>query len=258
MLDRRVLAVGIATLVSAAGCGTVDPEPLPPAPAMIAFTSDPFDARGIRPDPLVPEAPGRPGAIFVEWERLDAARLGGVTIGGYHLYRADSTDTQGRPGAFRRIATLTTSALTSDTSYSDTSAAVNVRYWYAVRAFTRNSGAEGPMSDTVHFTLTDRPIPVAPIGSLDSASFYPLRFRFGPPVLGGEVAIQLERVHRENDAVVLDTIWRARAFATFSPPEVVYTGPALVPQEQYRWRVDKVFGVQPIGNSSRWISFVAP
>jgi hypothetical protein len=247
-----------AVAACAGGCGTVDPEPLPPAPHMIGFTEDLFDEHGIRPDAGAPdpELPGS-GGIIVEWRRLAGAELGGVTVGGCKLYRADTTDSQGRPGAFSLIATISELGVDSDTSVTDTSVDANVRYWYVVRAFARNSGVEGPPSDTVHFSLTARPVPIAPIGELDSSSL-PLRFRVGPSLLGGEVAIRLDRVHPENPSVVLDTVWRSHTYSTFAEPEVVYDGPPLVAGAQYRWRVDKVFGTQPVGNASRWVSFVAP
>jgi hypothetical protein len=260
MFDRlQVAACAAVTIIGIAGCGSVDPEPLPPAPRMIAFTIDPFDERGIRPDPLAGEADvTSSGGILVEWERLTPAQLNGVTLGGYHLYRADSTDALGRPGAFTRLATLAESLVGSDSSYTDTAVTANTRYWYTLRAFTRNGGSEGSWSDTVSYTLTDRPVPISPIGVIEDSSDEPIRFRFGPSTVGGEVVVWLDRVHPENDRIVLDTVWRSREHAPFAVPEVVYDGPPLVSNEHYRWRVDKVFGTQPLGNASRWVSFVAP
>lgn len=253
MIRRAVAPAALAVTLCA--CGSVDPEPLPPSPSMIAFSGDPFVERGIRPDPEALDA-GSPesGAILVEWRQLPAST---VNIGGYHLYRASESDDDGRPTSFTRIASISETPVGNDTSHSDSLVDPNVRYWYCVRAYTRSTGAEGPPSDTVAFTLTHRPIPVSPSGELDSAEMRPLVFRYGPPLLGGHVAIHLYRVHPQNQRIVLDTVWRQKAYATFNDPSVTYSGPALTPGS-YKWRVDKIFENQPTGNASSWITFVAP
>lgn len=249
----RVVVVALAVI--AAGCGSADPEPLPPAPTMIPFSGDPFIETGIRPDP---EAASEAGGILLQWREPGAAELDGASIGAYIVYRSDSTRPDGSPAGFHPIASITVIPVGNDTTFSDTTAAPYVRYWYAVGAESRSGGGVGPMSDAVAYTLSVRPIPVAPIGQLDSIDVSPLRFRYGPPILGGEVAIHLYRVHPDNERVVLDTIWRSLGRGTFDDPTVAYDGPALTPGAHYRWRIDKITSRQPIGNASSWVTFVAP
>lgn len=250
---------GIALFVGIAGCGSVDAEPLPPAPVMVPFSGDPLVESGIRPDPEAEDADNpQSGGILVEWRNLTSAELGSVLLGSYNLYRADSVDAAGSPVGFERIASIVETPVGNDTSFTDTAVAPNVRYIYAVRAVTRSSGAEGPLSESVDFMLTQRPVPVAPIGEIDSLDMRPLRFRYGPPILGGDVAVHLYRVHPNNERLVIDTVWRTTARGTFADPSVDYTGPALVSGAHYRWRIDKITGRQPIGNASRWVTFVAP
>jgi hypothetical protein len=243
----------------AAGCGSVDPEMLPPAPSMIAFSGDPFVETGIRPDPEAGDATSpESGGILVEWREPTSEELGAVLVGAYNLYRSDSAGADGKPVGFERIASIAETPVGNDTSFSDTAVAPNVRYWYAVRAATRSSGAEGALSEPVSFTLTQRPVAVAPIGELDSADAAQLRFRYGPPILGGDVAIHLYRVQPNNERVIIDTVWRSLARGTFADPTVEYAGPALVSGAHYRWRIDKITSHQPIGNASSWVTFVAP
>lgn len=226
---------------------------------MIPFSGDPFVESGIRPDPEAGNAfSAESGGILVEWRELTAGQTLAVAIGGYHLYRADSVDGAGAPRDFVRIATISETPVGNDTTFTDTAVGVNVRYWYVVRAFTRSTGAEGPPSDTVFYSMSARPLPISPAGELDSSDVAPLRFRYGPQLVGGEVAIHLYRVRPDNERIVLDTVWRSRAHGTFNDPQVVYAGPPLASGASYRWRVDKVLGNQPTGNASRWVTFVAP
>lgn len=248
-------ALALTMCISAASCSSVDPEPVPGAPTMIPFSGDAFVERGIRADPDAGDA-GSPesGGILVEWNELASS---GVTIGGYNLYRARSA-ASGLPGEFSRVAPIIDVPIGNDTSYSDTATDANIRYWYYVRAYTRAGEHEGPPSDTVFFSLTQRPVLVSPIGKVDSADMNPLRFRFGPSVVGGDVAVRLYRVRTDNEQIVLDTVWRELVHATFDDPQFDYTGPQLLSRATYRWRVDKVAGTQPSGNASSWVTFVTP
>lgn len=250
LLVLLVIASALAT-----SCGSVGPEPVPVAPRMIHFSGDPFVEHGLRYDPDAGDAGlSTSGGILVEWNEVVTAE---VTVGGYHLYRA-ATNPAGAPAEFSRIATLVDIPIGNDTSYSDTAVDENIRYWYYVRAYTRGGGAEGPPSDTVFFSLTPRPVIISPIGKVDSVDMLPLTFRFGPATVAGDVAVHLYRVRFDNEFVVLDTVWRKLARASFGNPQVEYSGRPLLSGATYRWRVDKVSGSQPAGNASSWVTFVTP
>ncbi|MBC8144069.1 MAG: fibronectin type III domain-containing protein, partial [bacterium] len=228
---------------------------VPVAPRMIPYSGDPFIERGIRFDPDAGDAQSiESGGILVEWNEVVT---GEITIGGYNLYKA-AASSNGTPGEFAHVARIVDVPIGNDTSYSDTALTANIRYWYYVRAYTRGAEVEGPPSDTVFFSLTARPIQYFPIGAIDSAELEPLIFRYGPSVVGGAVALHLDRVRADNERIVLDTVWRKRAHGSFVDPQVVYDGPPLQSNSSYRWRVDKIAGSQPSGNASSWVTFVTP
>jgi hypothetical protein len=241
------------------GCSDpVVPTARPPATRMVGFSGDPFSERGIRPDPNAAD-PGDPGsgAILVEWNAIDPSRLGAVRLGGYRLYRSDTVDAGGRALGFELVRNVALSGTSGDTVVSDSTVRLNRGYSYYVTAYSRSDeSVESDPSDTVRFTLTERPVPLAPSGNIALDSVGGLRLAFGPSSASGYVAVELDETLPSNESVVLRRLMRELFVADFNDPHVVYSGDSLQVGHRYRWRVEKIFPQgQPIGNSSRWVTF---
>ena len=242
------------------GCG--DPVATiarPPATRMVRFQDDPFLEHGIRPDPNAadPNDPGS-GAIVVEWNALDPSRLGAVRLGGYKLYRSDTVDASGVALDFTLVRTVALTGTVGDTVVSDSTARLNRGYAYYVTAFSRsNEDVESDPSDTVRFTLTERPVPLSPSGTIPLDTGGHLRLSFGPTSASGLVAVELDETLAGNEKIVVRRLMRERLVADFNDPHVEYTGEALQSGHRYRWRVEKIFPQgQPLGNSSHWVTFL--
>jgi hypothetical protein len=256
-------AISLASLLGA--CGVADSSTPPPVPAMVPYNDDPFAKIGIRADPDAPD-PGDPnsGAIIVEWHRIDPATLVNIRIGGYYLYRSDTRDAKGTPINFTRITRIAVSIAADDSVYQDTDVKQETVYSYYVTSFNRSDESqESKPSDTVSFILSKRPVPTYPItDSIPLPPSSPLSFQFGPPLAGGIIAIEVNRVQPENELVLINNVWSASNInAGFESPEVFFDpGRAtLETGARYRWRVVKYFplypGQIPYGNSSRWVTF---
>ena len=257
---QNISALLVAALLMS-GCGdSLSPVARPPAPRMVHFQDDPFLERGIRPDPnaALPED-SRSGAIIVEWMSIDTATLDGVRLGGFKLYRSESRpDPLGAASSFELIATLPATVANVDTFYSDSSARQNVAYAYYVTAYSADDRRiESSSSDTVSFTLSERPVPLSPTGRVAPSAHGSLHFRFSPATASGYVAVALDEISADNEQLVLRQMWRERGMAGFYDPSLEYTGDSLRPGHRYRWRVEKIFPQgQPIGNASRWVTFL--
>lgn len=260
MSDRMIVASSaLLFLLCAAGCGdAVSPIEKPPATRMIRFQDDPFTEYGLRPDPAAPGEDAESGAILVEWKALDPTRVGSTRLGGYKLYRSETTDAKGVARDFRMIARLPVSTSGHDTALSDTLVRPNRGYSYYVTVYNRtDESVESDPSDTVRFTLSDRPVPIWPIGAVPAGAAERLRLRFGPSSASGLVAVEVDETFLENDRLVVRHLWRQRAIADFDDPQIEYAGDSLMPGHRYRWRVVKIFPQgEPIGNSSRWVTFL--
>lgn len=242
------------------GCAdSLSPEARPPAPRLVRFQDDPFLERGIRPDPDAP-SPDDPagGAIIVEWERPGPPELFGVRPGGYRVYRSERIDAAGIATDFELVGVVPASLSNIDTFFSDRTVRQNVGYAYYVTMYGADpAGSESENSDTARFTLTERPVPLSPGGSIEPGGDGPLRFRFSPATASGYVAIELEEISLDNEQLVLRHLWQERGMAGFDEPSLPYSGDPLRPGHRYRWRVEKIFPQgQPIGNASRWVTFL--
>lgn len=252
-MTRSALAGSLAALV-VAGCSSTSPQPKPPGTSMVPFSGDHFSDTGIRPDPDAPDpTSSSSGRIIVEWHQVDNAKLEGARLGGYYLYRSDTSDVNGAPLNFRRIATITGGTPGGDTIYADGDVRQGIRYSYQVSAYSKSDASlESDRSDTVSFTLLDRPVPSMPIGDITLGAT-PLRFGFSSP---GMVALRLDEVLPENETVTVDSVWRyVGQVDDFSDPHVQYGGPALAAGKRYRWRVDRIIQGTPQANASRWVTF---
>jgi hypothetical protein len=263
------LALGAISILGAMldqGCGNPVVYTPTPVPKMIPYSVDPFEERGIRADPNAPGSDSLgSGGIIVEWNRIDPGKVAGVRMGGYYIYRSENWDAVNKRGLnFRRIARQPVSPALDDTTFNDYSVRQNVVYSYYVTSFNRSDETqESAPSDTVTFMLSERPIPLAPLGdSLVLPKDVPLSFEF---LSGGNMAIIVNRVKRENENILLQEMFRkigidAGFGTTSNPPHIDYRGAdPLVQGQRYRWRVVKYFSVSPgdppIGNASRWVTF---
>ena len=228
---------------------------------MVRFAADPFSARGIRADPDAPD-PESPesGAIIVEWNSISPSRLKDVLLGGYNLYRSSTVEAGGKAVRFQKIRSLPyTSPTVFDTSLTDFDVRQGIQYFYYVTAYSRtDERQESVPSDTVAFTLLTRPIPMEPISILDTSRRGPIELRFGPSTAGGQVAVQLNQVRHDNENVVIRSVWRYTGNVGYTDPHVDLPRDTIQKGARYRWRVDKILPGQPLGNSSRWVTFVAP
>jgi hypothetical protein len=255
-LSSRVFALAALASIGAAGCGPVNnPEEPPAGTRMIPFAGDPFADTGIRPDPEAMEpTSAASGGIIIEWRSVDPAVSGGAPVGGYYVYRSDSSDANGTPAGFVRIARIPRESAGGDTLFSDEHAPQNVRCSYLVKAYAKlDASLESAPSDTVSFTLLERPVSTAPRGDISLPDGAPLRLEFTGP---GYVALRVDEILPENETVVLRRMWRYTGQVTdFSDPHVDYAGEPLVPGRRYRWRVDRIIQGSPQANASRWLTF---
>jgi hypothetical protein len=253
-----ITSICVCILLLLAACDTTEPTQVPPSPSIVAFQPDPFASSGIRPDSDAPGAEdSRSGAIIVDWNPIDPVLVANLQVGGYYVYRSDSINSSGRPVNFHRIRQVPVTVGGSDTAISDSTVGLNIPYHYFVSAYRRSDPSfEGPPSDTVSFTLTERPLPRAPIGDVMISAGDSLAFRFMPPTAAGLVAIEVDEVHPDDERTVIRSVWRFTGRADFSDPHVTYTDADLLPGRRYRWRVIKIFSQgQPLGNASRWVTF---
>lgn len=243
----------LALLLLLSSCGTPTESPPTPleAPRWVARSADTaaFET-GIRPWPEA--AANGVGGIRLEWHPLDPLK-----VGGYRIYRSDTTDSSGRPLNFRELVTLEYGTTAEDTAYVDLSVTHWRSYFYRVHALDRSpQRREGPPSDTVRFTLEPPPVPLTPIGAVDSDSVI---FRWSNNV--GYVVIRVFEADSLNLERVLRPVWVfAGVPLDYSRPQIRYNqdgrAEPLQPGKFYRWRISRVTPGRPErGASSVWRTF---
>jgi hypothetical protein len=246
---KRLLPV-LALLV---GCGTATEPPVDlPPPQWVERSPDTAAwESGIRPWPDA--AANGVGGIRLEWHALDPLR-----VGGYRVYRADSTDAEGNPVGFALLATLEYGT-TEDTAYVDTDVELGRTYYYVVHAFDRSiHRREGPPSSVARFTLEQPPVLQEPLGAVAVApdSLY---FRWSNNV--GYVVLRVFEADSAAPERLLRPVWVfAGVPLDYSRPRIRYNqdGRALPlrPGVLYRWRISRVTPGRPDrGASSVWQTF---
>lgn len=242
-------------MIAIGGCSSTSPQQSPRGTSMVPYAADAFAEHGIRPDPDAPDPDlSTSGGIIVEWHAVDRSGDVGTVPAGYYLYRSDTSDFDGRPLNFKRIAQIPFSPAGGDTLYVDHGVRQKVRYSYAVTVYARSDASlESGRSDTVSFTLLERPVPTAPIGDVTLDTNVPPAFRFTTP---GVVAIQVNEVRADNETVTIRNVWRYLGpVSDFANPSVGYQGDSLGKGKRYRWRVDRIIQGTPQANASRWVTF---
>ncbi|MCS7176672.1 MAG: hypothetical protein NZ960_03460 [Candidatus Kapabacteria bacterium] len=235
------------------GCNdaTTLPEPMLPAPQWVPRSPDTaaFET-GIRPWPEA--AADGVGGIRLEWYALSP-----LEVGGYRIYRSDTTDSLGRPIRFTELVTIEYGTTSEDTAYVDRTVAHWRTYYYRVHALDRSpQRREGPPSEVVRFTLEPPPIALAPSGEvhLDSAVF-----RWSGNV--GYIVLRVFEVDSLNPDILLRPVWVfAGTPQDYSRPQIRYNqdGRALPlqPGKLYRWRISRITPGRPDrGSSSIWRTF---
>jgi hypothetical protein len=235
------------------GCGT-PAEPPPPeleAPRWVERSPDTAAIEtGVRPWPDA--AANGIGGIRLEWHALDPLR-----VGGYRIYRSDTTDSAGNPIRFTELATLEYGTTAEDTAYVDVAVEPWRMYYYRVHAFDRSpQRREGPPSAVVRFMLEPPPVPIAPIGEVHPDSVI---FRWSNNV--GYVVLRVFEVDTLNPELLVRPVWIfAGTPRDYSHPQIRYNqdgrAEPLQAGKLYRWRISRLTPGRPDrGASSIWRTF---
>jgi hypothetical protein len=192
------------------------------------------------------------GGIRLEWHALDPRQ-----IGGYRIYRTDTTDSNGTPIRFTELVTLEYGTTAEDTAYVDKAVVPWRTYYYRVHALDRSpQRREGPPSEVVRFTLEPPPVLTAPIGSVHPDSVI---FRWSGNV--GYVVLRVFEADTLNPDLLLRPVWVfAGTPLDYSRPQIRYNqdGRALPLEggKLYRWRISRITPGRPDrGASSVWQTF---
>lgn len=192
---------------------------------------------GIRQDPST-------GGILLQWySQLGAA--------GYRVYRSDSLNQRGDPVGFELVSNVAATSFLNDTTTVDMDSIVTgIAYYYYLVAYTSDGTLSGP-SDTVDYTLLDRPTLRIPTNTsvVDSSA---LQFQYHDNTGGGYAVIRVKDI----TAVPSQSVWISKRFQSFDtyPTKVYdYDGTASSPVTRghtYQWRVER-FDLDGSGRPSK-------
>ncbi|MCS6966316.1 MAG: hypothetical protein NZ473_06080 [Candidatus Kapabacteria bacterium] len=238
-------------LISGCGAPTAPPLPTLPAPRWVPRTHDTAATEtGVRPWPEA-SADGV-GGIRLEWHALNP-----LEVGGYRIYRSDTTDANGTPTRFTELVTLEYGTTAEDTAYVDRAVQHWHMYHYRVHALDRSpQRREGPPSEITRFMLEPPPIPIAPVGEVHPDSVV---FRWSNNV--GYVVLRVFEADTSNPDLILHPVWVfAGAPMDYSNPRIRYNqdgrAKSLHPGRLYRWRISRVTPGRPErGATSIWRTF---
>ncbi len=248
----RVHLTGLVAIgLLSCGTPTAPPPSLTLVPQWVPQSPDtaPFET-GIRPWPDA--ALNGVGGIRLEWYALDP-----LQIGGYRLYRADTTDSAGIPINFRELATIEYGTTAEDTAFVDEAVTHWRTYYYRLHALDRSpQRREGPPSAIIHFTLEPPPIPLSPVGAVHPDSVV---FRWSNNV--GYVVLRVFEVDSTAPELPGRPVW---VFAgpprDYSNPRIPYNADGRAEPLQagklYRWRISRITVGRPDrGATSFWQTF---
>ncbi len=188
--------------------------------------------------------------IFLEWYETTGAA-------GYKIYRADSTDVNGRPTDFLPIGNVAVSSSLNDTSMIDAIGVVTgVRYYYYLRAYAAD-GTASNTSDTINYKMIPRPALTYPGNGNPSVDKNGLSFSWHDNTGGGYTVVRVKDI----TTIPQTCIWVSRRFQIFeSYPaksfdfDGVATG-ELISGHSYQWRVDRFDLGADEGARSVWQTF---
>ncbi len=241
----------VALLGMSCGTPTTSPPPFEQIPRWVPRSSDTAAIEtGIRPWPEA--AANGIGGIRLEWYALNP-----LEVGGYRIYRTDSTDSSGTPIGFRELATIEYGTTGEDTALVDRAVTHWRTYYYRLHALDRSpQRREGPPSEIVHFALEPPPVPVAPIGAVSADSVV---FRWHSNV--GYVVIRVFEVDSTAPDVPGRPVWVFSGTPLdYSNPRIPYNvdgrAAPLQPGKLYRWRISRITPGRPNrGATSVWQTF---
>ncbi len=183
------------------------------------------------------------GGIFLQWYSALAAA-------GYRVYRSDSTAPDGTPADFQLVGNVIASDLPNDTSMVDKSSiAVGVRYFYFIIAYSAD-GQLSNQSDTVDYTLIDRPVLDLPLpnATVDKSNLF---FRWEDRTGGGYTVIRV----KDFSLIPAKYIWVTPRFQAFGGSSTTRyfdfdssAASLMISGHSYQWRVVR-FNVDVTGRA---------
>lgn len=234
-MKNRIYVCLMASLLLVMGMGcqntTSNEKPKPPQVKLVAKSPDSalvetgIDAEeppgNIRPNPLK-------NGIFLQWYSVEHEGLQA-----YDIYRraADTT------GSFTRIAEVLQAFGSQDTSYLDTTASLQTKYYYYVVARDED-GEEGERSKTDHYTLLPKPQQLTnPVGNGLFLGFF--EWQFHPNYVPLYFIFRLEKQGLDNEYVPQEvkflevSDFRPAQHWTLDQVNIDSLSPG-----KYRWRID--------------------
>ncbi|MFZ0391175.1 MAG: hypothetical protein WAN36_12020 [Calditrichia bacterium] len=181
-------------------------------------------------------------AILLEWRPNS-----GADLSGYKIYRSRSSGQN-----YVSVAEINKQFGAPDTTWLDKNVQVENTYYYYVRAFD-TFDQYGEPSDTVNYTLVEKPVALYPINDIVTDSLPEIRW---------DNAQTNDFIFRLQKEVAQDTL----AYRIISQRSIKYNFPEVwtlaelgisVPLEpgRYFWRIDAVQVGVPKGAESNWVSF---
>ncbi len=180
----------------------------------------------------VPESDG----IMLEWY-LNSER----TLAGYAIYRSELDSAN-----YRQIAKVRGDYQQIDTSFTDSTVALNQVYYYFIRAFDKED-QYSESSDTVFYQLVEKPVLLKP--TQNAATVARPRFQWNN-MATDSFYIRIRNVNSNETKVIGRTIkygypedWALQEFGVDS-----------LKSGSYQWRIDAVGGANT-GAESHWAFF---
>ncbi|MCL5267708.1 MAG: hypothetical protein M1469_06365 [Bacteroidetes bacterium] len=206
-----------------------------------------------QPDSLVETGIGqdpKTGGIYLQWYST-------IGASGYKVFRTDSLDIKGLPTGFVVVGNVISSSALNDTSMVDVSFVMTgVKYYYYIRAYA-SDGSQSTESDTINYTLLDRPSLSYP-GVNAAVGKNGLYFSWHDNTGGGYTVIRVE----DASVIPSNCVWvskRFQLFGTSARKSFNFDSAAvgqLVNGHPYQWRVDRFNPGADEGARSIWQIFM--
>lgn len=193
------------------------------------------------------------GGISLQWYATRGAY-------GFKVYRSDTTNSAGTPLSFSIVADVISSSPLNDTTAVDVnSLRTGMRFFYYLKAYGED-GSLSPASDTINYTLLNRPSPTYPATNA-SVRNNGLYFQWYDISGGGYAVVRVDDI----STLPHSTIWVTKRFQTYASFPAVYFNfdssatSQLQVGDAYQWRVER-FNIDDTGRSyqgstSRWSTF---
>ncbi|MDG6997805.1 MAG: hypothetical protein JRN15_01680 [Nitrososphaerota archaeon] len=240
--------IPILLILFAQGC---TPEGTPisviRAPELVPQSQpDAVEETGIRQDPNT-------GGILLQWYKIQG-------VAGYKVFRSDTLAPDSLAINFSVVGDISVSQFLNDTEFVDTYGVdPEVRYYYYVEAYSSDQGFSSP-SDTMNYTLLDRPrVVYPPWGTAVPAKG--LYFEWYDHSGGGYAVIRL----KDTTPLPPSYVWISKKFQDYASGSFQafnFDGSAttqLVSGHSYEWRIERFnldgFGRPCQGSTSIWSTF---